>query len=74
MLTVKMTAQPETPYEKGSARAAYWTRVQRYDGKELAALETSCAKQPPAVNKYGKPESLGGWVSYFKRVGLVTVG
>jgi hypothetical protein len=74
MATINITAQPEIAFKKYSACAAYWDRVQHYDGKELTALQVSCAKQPPAVNKYGKPESLGGWVSYFEQVGLVTVG
>ena len=60
MSTIKITAQPEQPFKKGSARAAYWTRMQRYDGKDLAALQTNCEKKPPHLNKNGAAESLSG--------------
>ena len=69
--TLKITGQPEKAYRAGCARANWWDRFCKFDGKPLAELETSCYKDPPSLPKkaegdVAKAEKFSGWLSFFK--------
>lgn len=55
------------------AREAWYKRLVEHDGKPVDAYLTSCKDQPPSVPKSGKVENPTGWLSYFRRQGLVEV-
>lgn len=75
--TLVITGRPEKPYRAASARAEYWERFVQFNGKSLSDLEESCMQDPPSKPKKGrlrdKVEPFGGWLSFFKEQGLVTV-
>lgn len=74
---MKVVKQPEKAFRGSSARGQYWDRFQKYSGKSLAELEESCQKEPPSTpkkgNLAGKVEPFGGWVSFFKQQGLISL-
>lgn len=74
---LKIVKQPEKAFRGTSARGLYWERFQAFNGKSLAALEESVMKDPPSKpkkgNLAGKVEPFGGWVSFFKQQGLISL-
>jgi len=75
-------SNPVKPYRNNSARALYWQSLQQQckaapSGKlPYATLATlwGSAQTAPQLPKSGKVEPPAGWVSYFVRMGLATVG
>ena len=45
---IKVVAQPEKPYRANSARACWWERIVKFNGKSLAEFEASIAKEAPS--------------------------
>jgi hypothetical protein len=68
---IKIKAQPERPFKEETARAAWWEVIQKHDGKDTEALEKSVKRKAPAKTSKGKVEAPAGWLSYFKREGLI---
>lgn len=73
---ITVIAQPKKQF--GGARGAYWAVFKAHNGKTLAQLAAHVAANPPSVPSRGKlagkPEPLSGWVGFFKRQGLITLG
>jgi hypothetical protein len=55
------------------ARAAWYERLCKYDGKPASDYLASCKETPPSVPKSGVPEAPQGWLSYFTRTGVAKV-
>ncbi len=53
------------------ARAAWYERLQGYEGKPAAAYLESCKERPPSVPKSGVAEAPQGWLSWFTRHNVV---
>lgn len=59
------------------AREAWYQRLLKYEGKPLAEYVADCTANPPSTPTKGalagKGEPPSGWVSWFKREGLLAV-
>lgn len=55
------------------ARELWYQRLVEHDGKSIDAFYSSTKDKPPSLPKSGKAEAPGGWLSYFKRQGVVEV-
>ncbi len=75
--TLKVVKQPKCAYRTGSARALYWARIAKFNGKPLTELQASVQANPPSQptkgKLTGKTEPLAGWVNFFVRSGFVQV-
>lgn len=75
--TIKVLNQPEKPFRSESARDLYWQRIQKFNGKTLAAFKEDVAKDVPSVptkgKLAGKPEPVTGWISWFTQQGLISI-
>ena len=74
---LKILKQPEKEYRVNSARALYWARFNQFNDKLLSELEKDCETNPPSTPKKGthagKVEPFGGWVSFFKQQGFISL-
>ena len=65
------------PFLKNSARDLYWQRFQEFNNKTIQELEISIAETPPSQPKSGKlagkTEPISGWISFFKKEGLLKI-
>lgn len=77
MQTINVNTNVKTNFRPNSARALYYTRICKYNGKSVGAYAKSCAANPPSVPKKGKlagkQEPISGWVSWFVRNGFITL-
>ena len=77
MSTIKLAKDVKVNFRKGSARALYYERLAKFNGKSLEAFTKSCeadCPSTPARGKLkGKPEPIQGWISWFTRNGYMTV-
>ena len=75
--TIKVISQPKKPFLKNSARDLYWQRFQEFNNKTIQELEISIAETPPSQPKSGKlagkTEPISGWISFFKKEGLLKI-
>jgi len=55
------------------ARQAWYTRLQKYDGKPASAYLENCKEDPPSLPKSGVAEAPQGWLSFFQRTGMVAM-
>lgn len=55
------------------ARDKWYARLVEHDGKPVADFVASCTADPPSVPKSGVVEKPTGWISYFKRQGIVAL-
>lgn len=55
------------------ARDLWYQRLVEHDGKPVDTFVESAKNNPPSLPKSGKAEAPGGWLSYFKRQGIVEV-
>lgn len=56
------------------ARGAWYARLQQYNGKPASEFLASCTANPPSLPKSGVAEPPQGWLSWFTRQGVCTVG
>ncbi len=74
---IKVVAQPEKPFRGNSARACWWERVVKFNGKPLADFEASIAKEAPSQPQKGKlagkTEKPSGWISFFEGEELIQI-
>ena len=74
---IKVISQPKKPFLKNSARDLYWQRFQKFNNKTIQELEISIAETPPSQPKSsklaGKTEPISGWISFFKKEGLLKI-
>ena len=74
---IKVLAQPEKAFRTNSARALYWERFQKFDGKPLSALKADITKDVPSTPQRGKlankPEPIQGWINWFTSQGLISI-
>ncbi len=56
------------------ARAAWYAVLQQHNGQPVAAFLAATAATPPSVPKSGVAENPSGWLRYFVRSGIATVG
>ena len=74
---INVLREPEKAFRSETARDNYWQRVKQFNGKTVAALQESVAKEPPSMPKNGKlagkVEPLSGWLSWFKQNGLIEI-
>jgi hypothetical protein len=66
-----MQVKPGVKYR--GARAAWYERAQKYEGKPVAAYLENCKEDPPSLPKSGVAEAPQGWLSFFTRQGVVTL-
>ena len=65
--------EPEQAFKASSARANWWSRLQEFNGKSIHYLKESVEQEPPHITKSGGVEPISGWLSFFKREGLLEV-
>jgi hypothetical protein len=53
------------------ARDAWYAELKAHDGKTLKEYVDACTAKPPSLPKSLKAEAVSGWVSYFKRTGIL---
>lgn len=77
MQTIKLVPNVKANFRQGTARAAYWQAIQKYNGKSVAAFAKACAANPPSTPQRGKlagkQEPVSGWLSWFVRNGYITL-
>ena len=79
MRVINVIDAPEGPFKTGSAREAWWERIQRFNGMGLDAFAQDVTKDPPSLQPNGKFGKAGGmeppmgWVSFFVRTELVKI-
>ena len=56
------------------ARAAWYAVLVQHNGQPAAAYLAACAANPPSVPKKGVAENPQGWLRYFVRTGVATLG
>lgn len=56
------------------ARAAWYEVLVKHEGKTAADFLASTTAKPPSVPKSGTPEPSSGWLRYFVRNGIATLG
>ena len=74
---VSILSQPEKPFRKNSARALYWQRIQKFNGKALKDFTDDCGVNPPSMplkgKLAGKPEPVAGWINWFVSQNLLEI-
>lgn len=55
------------------ARQAWYEVLVAHDGKPESEYVETCTKTPPSVPKSGRVEAPSGWVSFFKRTGILSL-
>lgn len=61
--------KPETKYR--GAREAWFARLKEFDGKSLDDYVANCKEKCPQLTKAQTAENPTGWVSFFKREGVL---
>lgn len=56
------------------ARAAWYAVLLAHNGQPAAAYLAACAANPPSLTKKGTAENPTGWLRYFVRTGVATLG
>ena len=75
--TIKLTKT--TPnYRTGTARANVYAMVAAHNGKPVSALQKEYTTNPPSLpqkgKSAGKQEPLSGWLAFFVKQGVITIG
>ena len=77
MSKIKINATAKVNFRKDSARALYYERLKKFNGKTLESFVKDVEKSPPSTPKKGKlagkPEPVAGWIKWFVRNGYATV-
>lgn len=55
------------------ARAAWYERLKQFDGKTEGEYIASTKESPPALTRNQTAENPTGWVSWFKRHGVISL-
>lgn len=55
------------------ARQAWYSRLLEFDGKTEGEYIASTKETPPALTRNGTAENPSGWVSWFKRNGIISL-
>lgn len=56
------------------ARAAWYAELLAHEGKPLTEFIKATTEKPPSVPKSGVAENPTGWVGYFARTQVATIG
>ena len=56
------------------ARAAWYAVLQQHAGRPASEFLAFCTAQPPSLPKSGVAEKATGWLRYFVRTGIATLG
>jgi hypothetical protein len=67
-----LKVKPDLKYE--GARAAWYGALLKHNGKSENDFIDACTKSPPALPKSGKSEKPSGWLRYFVREGVASLG
>lgn len=62
--------KPDAKYR--GAREAWFMRLKEFDGKPLDEYIANCKEKCPQLTKAQTAENPTGWVSFFKRQGVMT--
>lgn len=63
--------KPDTKYR--GAREAWFARLKEFEGKTEGEYIQSCKDKPPALTKNQTAENPTGWVSFFRRQGVLSL-
>lgn len=77
MTTIKVVKDVKANFRPNSARAKYYERITKFNGKTVEAFTKSVEKDVPSVpgrgKLKGKAEPVQGWISWFVRNGYITL-
>lgn len=76
-MKIKVNKDVTPNFRPNSARAKYYERIAKFNGKTVEAFAKSCeadCPSTPARGKLkGKPEPVQGWISWFNRNGYINL-
>lgn len=76
-MKIKVNTKVKANFRPNSARALYYERLQKFNGKSVEDFAKSCETDVPSTPKRGKlkdkPEPIQGWISWFNRNGYITL-
>lgn len=76
-MKIKLNKDVKANFRPNSARASYYERISKFNGKSVEDFIKSVEKDVPSTPQRGKlkgkPEPVQGWISWFNRNGYITL-